>query len=193
MTAGSIPDFLPGCAIDQIEQDEQGLILQAHINGVMASCPGCEQSSMCVHSSYVRSPQDLPIADQAVRIRLCVRRFRCHNPLETSEADILNRICQDSRIERTHQLVQQFRAMVRHHASPSLDTWLEACAASNVADLATFATGIRQDYAAVRAALTTPWSNGQTEGQVNRLKFLKRQMYGRANFDLLRFRVLHPI
>jgi len=45
---------------------------------------------------------------------------------------------------------------------------------------------------AVQAALTTPWSNDQTEGQVNRLKFLKRQMYGRANFDLLRLRALHP-
>jgi transposase len=43
---------------------------------------------------------------------------------------------------------------------------------------------------AVRAALTTPWSNGQTEGQITKLKLLKRQMYGRANFDLLRRRVL---
>lgn len=56
----------------------------------------------------------------------------------------------------------------------------------------TFAAGIRQDYAAVQAALATHWSNGQTEGQVNRLRFLKRQMYGRANFDLLRRRVLDP-
>ena len=54
-----------------------------------------------------------------------------------------------------------------------------------------FALGIQQDYAAVRAALETPWSNGQTEGQVNRLKFIKRQMYGRAKLDLLRLRVLY--
>jgi transposase len=56
----------------------------------------------------------------------------------------------------------------------------------------TFATGLRQDYAAVRAAIETHWSNGQTEGQINRLKFIKRQMYGRAKFDLLRLRVLAP-
>jgi len=56
--------------------------------------------------------------------------------------------------------------------------------------LQTFATGIQQDYAAVRAALESAWSNGQTERQVKRLKFIKRQMYGRANFDLLRLRVL---
>jgi transposase len=54
-----------------------------------------------------------------------------------------------------------------------------------------FATGIINDVAAVRAALSQPWSNGPVEGQVNRLKMLKRQMYGRAKFDLLRSRVLH--
>lgn len=112
--------------------------------------------------------------------------------LAATEADTLKRICQDSRIEQTYQLAQQFRTMIRHHTSSMLDPWLTACATSQLSDFATFATGIRQDYAAVRAALTTPWSNGQTEGQVNRLKFLKRQMYGRANFDLLRLRVLHP-
>ena len=54
----------------------------------------------------------------------------------------------------------------------------------------TFAAGLEHSAAAVRAALTTPWSNGQTEGQVNRLKTLKRPMYGRAGLDLLRRRML---
>lgn len=54
-----------------------------------------------------------------------------------------------------------------------------------------FITGIRRDEGAVRAALTYGWSNGQTEGQINRLKFIKRQMFGRAKFDLLKARVLH--
>jgi transposase len=112
--------------------------------------------------------------------------------LEPAATNILRQICQDAQIERTYQLVQQFRTMVRDHKPSKLEPWLSACAASNVADLVTFAAGIRQDYDAVRAALATYWSNGQTEGQVNRLKFLKRQMYGRANFDLLRLRVLHP-
>ena len=58
-------------------------------------------------------------------------------------------------------------------------------------ELGAFATGLKTDYHAVKAALTTDWSNGQVEGQVNRLKLLKRQMYGRAKFDLLRQRVLH--
>ncbi len=55
-----------------------------------------------------------------------------------------------------------------------------------------FAASLRADLSAVRAAFVSPWSNGQVEGQINRLKFLKRQMYGRAKLDLLRLRVLHP-
>ncbi|GJE79114.1 transposase [Methylorubrum thiocyanatum] len=65
--------------------------------------------------------------------------------------------------------------------------WLEAAAAT---DLGGFVTGLRQDEAAVRAAIVEPWSNGPVEGQVNRLKLIKRSMYGRAKFDLLRQHVL---
>ena len=54
-----------------------------------------------------------------------------------------------------------------------------------------FATHLKQDYDAVKAALSLPWSNGQVEGQIHRLKLIKRQMYGRAHFDLLRKRVLY--
>ncbi len=60
-----------------------------------------------------------------------------------------------------------------------------------VKGLQSFATRIEQDYAAVRAALENEWSNGQTEGQINRLKRLTRQRYGRVNFDLRRQRVLY--
>lgn len=112
--------------------------------------------------------------------------------LEPPQTLAIRRICQHSQIAQTYQLAQQFRAMIRNHETSMLDSWLNACAASNISDLINFAAGIRHDYAAVRAALATRWSNGQTEGQVNRLKYLKRQMYGRANFDLLRQRVLHP-
>lgn len=103
---------------------------------------------------------------------------------------ILQHILQDSQLRDAYILVQQFATMVRQHAVERLDPWLAACAQTSVSHLKNFALGIRQDYAAVRAALLLPWSNGQTEGQVNRLKFIKRQMYGRAHFDLLRLRVL---
>jgi transposase len=56
-----------------------------------------------------------------------------------------------------------------------------------------FAQGVQEDHDAVQAGLTLPSNNGQLEGQVNRLKVIKRQMYGRANFDLLQLRVLHHL
>jgi transposase len=96
--------------------------------------------------------------------------------LEPSEAATLRRICQDVQMERTYQLALHFRTMVRQHELSMLDPGLDACEKSNGSDLVTFAAGIRQDYTAVRAALATHWSNGQTERQVNRLEFLKRQM-----------------
>ena len=77
--------------------------------------------------------------------------------------------------------------MVKDQVASALDDWLHEAQASA---LASFATGLRRDEDAVRAALTEPWSIGQVEGQVNRLKVIKRDMYGRAGFDLLRCRVL---
>ena len=63
----------------------------------------------------------------------------------------------------------------------------------SVTELASFVNGIRRDYPAVRAAFSSEWSNGITEGHVNRLKFLKRQMFGRAHLDLLRVKVLYAV
>jgi transposase len=93
-------------------------------------------------------------------------------------------------VTRACGLAQDFADMVRARAAEHLDAWLERAAACEIAALRGFATGLRQDYAAVRAALSLPWSTGQVEGQINRLKTIKRQAYGRAKFDLLRQRVL---
>ena len=87
---------------------------------------------------------------------------------------------------------QVFATMVREKCEVGFDSWLQAAIHSDCAVLRQFARGIERDSAAVRAALSLDWSNGQTEGQVNRLKTLKRQMYGRAKFELLRLRMLHP-
>ena len=111
--------------------------------------------------------------------------------LSTEEKAVLQRIQQDSEVETVYRLAQQFGNLIRQHQSDQLDLWLEACAQSGVGNLRTFAEGIRRDYEAVSACLKTSYSNGQTEGQVNRLKCLKRQMYGRANLDLLKIRVLY--
>ena len=84
-------------------------------------------------------------------------------------------------------LVTRFCGMVKGKVPDPFEDWLREAEAST---LAPFAAGIRRDEGAVRAALSEPWSSGQVEGQVNRLKAIKRTMYGRAGFDLLRTRIL---
>lgn len=86
----------------------------------------------------------------------------------------------------TRLLVDRFVAMVRNGTADDLTVWLNKAMAS---EITSFSRGLAADQAAVVAALTEPWSNGQTEGQVNRLKTLKRQMYGRANIELLKARL----
>jgi transposase len=87
--------------------------------------------------------------------------------------------------------VEVFHDLVRSRDRAAFHTWLVATEECDLPELRSFAAGIRRDQAAVEAALTSAWSNGQTEGQINRLKTLKRQMYGRANLDLLRLRFLN--
>ena len=96
-------------------------------------------------------------------------------------------------LARAYELVQDFVSMVHKREGVRLDAWLEKIAQSGLADLQSFATGIEKDKDAVRAGLTWPINNGQVEGQVTKLKLIKRQMYGKAAFPLLRKRVLHAV
>lgn len=89
-----------------------------------------------------------------------------------------------------HDAVQAFAAMVRERRVDGLTAWVEAMRHSKERELRGFAEGLLEDYAAVRAGLTRPESNGPTEGQINRLKLVKRSMYGRGKVDLLRRRVV---
>lgn len=82
------------------------------------------------------------------------------------------------------------KMMVHRTGADTLDTWLAAAEADDIPELHTFARGIRQDYAAVRNGLSLPYNSGACEGSVNKLKTVKRQMYGRASFSLLRKRIL---
>jgi transposase len=92
---------------------------------------------------------------------------------------------------RLNRLTQTFVQLVRERNPAQLVPWLQEAEESPFPELHSFAAGIRQDYAAVRAALELPWSQGQVEGQITKLKLLKRQMYGRAKLDLLQQRLLH--
>jgi transposase len=88
------------------------------------------------------------------------------------------------------ELAQDFCAIVRQRQANRFDAWLARAAASGVAPLQRFARGLCADYEAVKAGLRLPWSNGPVEGHINRLKMLKRQMFGRAKLDLLSRRFL---
>ena len=92
---------------------------------------------------------------------------------------------------KTWQLVQQGAAMIRQRQAADLDAWLQTCQASPSVELQNFVDVLQRDYAAVKAALTLPWSNGPVEGHINRLKLIKRSGYGRMQLDLLRQRVLY--
>ena len=107
------------------------------------------------------------------------------------QREYITRLCAaDGDIATTYQAVDAFGQMLRERQGGRLDSWLQAVAAHSTPEVQRFAQGIQADYAAVQAGLTEIWSQGQVEGQVQRLKVLKRQMYGRASFALLRQRVL---
>jgi transposase len=97
---------------------------------------------------------------------------------------------QGDQIRAARVLAEDFGRLVRARERTALAPWLERATASDVIELREFAAMLRRDHAAVEAALTYEWSNGQTEGQITRLKYLKRQMFGRASFRLLKQRVL---
>ncbi len=118
--------------------------------------------------------------------------IRAEEKLDDEELTLRQHILQDPDVATAHELIQRFGRMVRERRPDQLDDWTRACQASGLAELRNFATYIAQDRAAVEAGLTERWSNGQTEGQITRLKLIKRQMYGQAGFDLLRRRVLQP-
>lgn len=88
---------------------------------------------------------------------------------------------------QARELIAAFHGMIRHKTADQLAPWIAQAHESLVAS---FASGVRKDEAAVRAAITLPWSNGHTEGQITRLKLVKRQMYGRGKIDLLQARLI---
>lgn len=145
-----------------------------------------------------RPAQPAKAAPLAPQRRLSARKaawLLVCRPKDVAEDDqpVIDRLCAHApAVAAAHQLAQAFIEMVRERQAPALDAWLIRATASGIPELQTFAAGIERDKSAVAAALSLSFSNGQVEGQVNRLKLIKRMAYGRAKFDLLRQRVLAP-
>jgi len=112
--------------------------------------------------------------------------------LTEAEQEVVTQVRQvHGDLDAAVQLTQEFAHLVRERHVTALEPWLWRVANSELSALRSFAAGIQRDKAAVVAALEWEWSQGQVEGSVNRLKLIKRGMYGRAKFDLLRKRVLY--
>ena len=123
--------------------------------------------------------------------RLTAWIMRPHDKLTTDDRLGLNQAragCPD--LDALTDLAHGFNRLVRHRRGDQLEEWIKHATACPFPEIRGFAAGLLNDFDAVRAGLTQPWSSGAVEGNVNRIKMIKRQMYGRANLDLLRKRVL---
>ena len=117
---------------------------------------------------------------------LVLRRPETRTPDEEQHLTLLT--AQQAERAEAVTLARDFAALVRTRQPERLDGWLARATASVGAALQRCAQGLRDDYAAVKAGVTVPWSNGPVEGHINRLKMLTRQMLGRAHLDLLSHR-----
>jgi transposase len=150
-------------------------------------------------TAAVHAPVPVPTLPSARQ--LAWLRVQEPEDLDEAQAASLARIAQDEEVARAVGLGRRLAALIRgcgtgrdqrpaEEPLRTFESWLAEARSCGITALETFAAGLRQEAAAVRAALTLPWSSGQTEGHIAKLKLIKRQMYGRANFDLLRRRIL---
>lgn len=110
--------------------------------------------------------------------------------LTAKEQQVFTFICQEPDIQMTYTLAQRFFRMVRERQTDQLDSWLEESLSCGLPDFRKGAESLKRDIAAMTNTLSLDYSNGPVEGQVNRLKYVKRSMYGRGNFALLKQRFL---
>ncbi|MFD3377638.1 MULTISPECIES: transposase [unclassified Streptomyces] len=93
-------------------------------------------------------------------------------------------------MDQTHELVRDFAQMLARRTGADLPDWISSARATRLPSITGFAHGLTTDLEAVIAGLTVHWSSGGTEGAVNRVKKIKRQLYGRAGFEVLRKMIL---
>lgn len=137
-------------------------------------------------SQLVKLPKVSWIASQ-VKMLLCKKEEQ----LVAKDKELVHEICEKSQdIKEAWILATKFREMMENKQGHLLRDWIDKVLQSSLRELKDFAKGLMSDYKAVENALTLTWSNGQVEGQINKLKTIKRQMYGRAGFELLRKRVI---
>ena len=157
--------------------------------GAKAAPPGLSSLIRREKKLLTCCPTAKPELDSKTLRALCFRKKR----LSEDELELLfNARAEWDDFDQAYQLAEEFVKIVRRQSPMPIGLWIVKAFDSGIKELRSFANGLQKDFLAVREATTSPWSNGQIEGQVNRLKLLKRQMYGRAKFDLLKAGVLNP-
>lgn len=152
----------------------------------------------------LRAGLKIPLPRRKRKVRPLYRRPSSHKvtrllmlsseKLTLTEREYLDELRHDCPPAQEAQLLAQgFMQMIHERKAEGFDQWIKHVRQSNLPELKSFGAGLLRDRSAVTAAMKHEWSNGQVEGQITRLKLLKRQMYGRAKLDLLRVRVLHGV
>jgi transposase len=176
------------------ERNAIGLFREVMARGYTGSRMTIERFLLGLHRM---EQQGIEVSQAATSIELTPRRavgLMLSRPIDLTDEECmaLQQVCQiHPHVNRLNVLFQQFAQMLRDRRGEELDQWLHTAFHAGIPELRAFVRKLRQDQQAVQAGLVLKWNNGMVEGHVNRLKFLKRSMYGRANFDLLRLRVLH--
>ena len=131
-----------------------------------------------------------PVANKTAPHRLAWLFLHEPEHLDEQERLTLCLLRQEKSVDQVYAFAQQFMTMVKERTATSMDAWLWDCQQSGISDLVTFAQGLEKEGSALHAALTFSYSNGPVEGKINKLKYIKRSMYGRGGFPLLRQKVL---
>jgi transposase len=164
--------------------------------GVVAAYARRLRQAQGLPPGHRRARQPLPAVAEPACQPLTPRRatwlvLRRETQRTEAEAQQLTQLqAQSPAVAEAIDLAQDFAALVRQRQPAQLDPWLKRATTSAVDAVRRFATGLYEDYEAVKAGVTLPWSSGPVEGHINRLKMLKRQMFGRARLDLLSRRFL---
>ena len=139
-------------------------------------------------SEPVRDPETGHMISSVVAAALCIKPRGLLTDRQTRKVDALK---QGSTVFATMRgLAMRFNGILRSRNSEALDDWIDDAIDTELTAIMRFASVLRRDIDAVKNAIELPWSNGQAEGQINRLKMLKRAMYGRAGPELMRARML---
>lgn len=146
--------------------------------------------SMAISLGPVRDPDTGHAISPVVAAALCIKPRGLLTPRQARKVDALKQ--GSGAFAEMRRLAMRFNGTLRSKRSETLDPWIDDAIDSDIIPIMRFARVLRRDIDAVNNAIELPWSNGQAEGQINRLKTLKRAMYGRAGPELLRARMLPP-